>query len=51
MLENDKGIKVVYHIENKGKGSSIRTALKHVTGDIVIIQDGDIEMILTIIRN
>jgi dolichol-phosphate mannosyltransferase len=37
------GVKVVYHAQNMGKGSAIRTALQYVTGDIVIIQDGDLE--------
>lgn len=37
------GVKVFYHEKNKGKGVAIRTALDHVTGDIVIIQDADLE--------
>ena len=28
---------------NQGKGASIRTGLKYFTGDIVVIQDGDLE--------
>jgi len=39
----DKQIKVIFHNENKGKGYAIRTGLKQVTGDIVIIQDADLE--------
>ena len=35
--------KVIYHLQNMGKGASIRSALKHVTGDMVIIQDADLE--------
>ena len=32
-----------FHEKNLGKGASIQTALKHVTGDIIIIQDADLE--------
>ncbi len=35
--------RVITHTENRGKGASIRTGLKHATGDIVIIQDADLE--------
>ncbi len=41
-MMNDE-VKVVYHDQNTGKGSAIQTALKYVTGDIIIIQDGDLE--------
>ena len=36
-------IKVFFHETNQGKGAAIRTAIPHVTGDIVIIQDADLE--------
>ncbi len=39
----NKNIKIVYHKENLGKGSAIRTGIKEVTGDIVLIQDADLE--------
>lgn len=39
----DDEVKVVYHAQNMGKGSAIRTALQYVTGDVIIIQDGDLE--------
>jgi glycosyltransferase involved in cell wall biosynthesis len=35
--------KTVFHERNRGKGAAIRSGLPHVTGDIVIIQDGDLE--------
>ncbi|MDX9754152.1 MAG: glycosyltransferase family 2 protein [bacterium] len=34
---------VIKHHENKGKGAAIRSGLLHFTGDIVIIQDADME--------
>ena len=40
---NEKNIKIFYHQKNMGKGYSIRTGLKHTTGDIIIIQDADLE--------
>lgn len=35
--------KVIYHEINMGKGAAIVSALKEVTGEIVIIQDADLE--------
>ena len=39
----DKNIRTFYHEKNSGKGYSIRTGLQHITGDIIIIQDADLE--------
>jgi glycosyltransferase involved in cell wall biosynthesis len=36
-------VKVDNHEQNRGKGAAVRTALEHVTGDIVITQDADLE--------
>ena len=36
-------VKLVRQPENLGKGAAIRTALLHVTGEVVLIQDGDLE--------
>ncbi len=35
--------KILFHEQNTGKGGAIRTALNHVTGDYIIIQDADLE--------
>ena len=36
-------VKVILHDKNCGKGAAIRTGLSEVTGDLVIIQDADLE--------
>lgn len=36
-------IQEIIHKENKGKGASIRSGLEKSTGDIIIIQDADLE--------
>jgi glycosyltransferase involved in cell wall biosynthesis len=36
-------IKIISHPQNKGKGAAIRTALEHATGDVLLIQDADLE--------
>ncbi|HAV92511.1 TPA: glycosyl transferase [candidate division WOR-3 bacterium] len=36
-------VRVFFHTENKGKAGAIRTGAEHATGDIVIIQDADLE--------
>jgi glycosyltransferase involved in cell wall biosynthesis len=35
--------RVVYHDRNQGKGAALRTGFSHATGDIVIVQDADLE--------
>ncbi len=43
ILEQEPGLILVRHPENRGKGAAIRTALRHVTGDVVAVQDADLE--------
>jgi glycosyltransferase involved in cell wall biosynthesis len=43
LLRSWPGIRLVEHPQNQGKGAAIRTALQHLTGDIAIIQDADLE--------
>ncbi|MCS6818394.1 MAG: glycosyltransferase family 2 protein [Chitinophagales bacterium] len=38
-----ENVKVFHHERNKGKAAAIRTGLNYVSGDMVIIQDGDLE--------
>ena len=35
--------KIIYHEINQGKGAALRTGFENVTGDVVIIQDADLE--------
>lgn len=42
-LKKLSDVKVLFHEKNMGKGASIRTGLKHANGDVVIIQDADLE--------
>lgn len=38
-----ENVKVLYHDQNQGKGAALRTGFESVSGDIVIIQDADLE--------
>lgn len=41
--QSTPNIKVIFHEHNQGKGAAIRTAIQHMTGDIAIVQDADLE--------
>ncbi|MHA1208294.1 MAG: glycosyltransferase family 2 protein [Candidatus Freyarchaeota archaeon] len=42
-VRTQTGVKLLLHEKNQGKGKAIQTGLKHATGDIVVIQDADLE--------
>ncbi len=37
------GIHIIYKPQNEGKGAALRTGLRRVTGEVVVIQDADLE--------
>jgi len=39
----DKRYNIIFHEKNKGKGAALRTGFKEATGDLVIVQDSDME--------
>jgi glycosyltransferase involved in cell wall biosynthesis len=39
----DSTVRVIGHDVNQGKGAAIRTALQHARGDLVLVQDADLE--------
>jgi glycosyltransferase involved in cell wall biosynthesis len=42
-LDREPDIRVAMHGYNRGKGAALRTGFKHCTGDVVAIQDADLE--------
>ena len=42
-LPEKDGVKLFSHLHNRGKGAAIRTAIEHATGDVLLIQDADLE--------
>jgi len=46
ILDQEAGagdVRVFYHERNVGKGAAVRTAIKEATGDLIVIQDADLE--------
>jgi len=42
-VDGTGSIRVVYHPRNMGKGSAVMTGIKNASGEIIIIQDADLE--------
>jgi len=42
-LENSSPVKVIYHDRNRGKGAAVRTGISQAAGDLILIQDADLE--------
>ena len=42
-FKNYKNTRVFFHDNNLGKGAAIHTAIQHFTGDLLLIQDADLE--------
>jgi glycosyltransferase involved in cell wall biosynthesis len=43
LAQQHDNVKAFYHQRNQGKGAALRTGFAQVTGDVVIIQDADLE--------
>lgn len=41
--EQAADMKIVYHTENSGKGAALRTGFQQAGGDVIVIQDADLE--------
>ena len=42
-LPAGEGLRVIFHERNQGKGAAVRTGLAAAKGDVVVIQDADLE--------
>jgi glycosyltransferase involved in cell wall biosynthesis len=42
-MEEDSGTRVIYHKENRGKGAAVRTGFAAASGDLILVQDADLE--------
>ena len=42
-LDGKPDVILVFHEQNQGKGEAVRTGLQHATGDVIVIQDADLE--------
>ena len=42
-LDGREGVRVILHEKNAGKGAAVRTGLQNAKGDVLLIQDADLE--------
>jgi glycosyltransferase involved in cell wall biosynthesis len=53
-LEGRAGLHVIHKPQNEGKGAALRTGFRHASGDVIVVQDADLEYdprdILPVIR-
>jgi hypothetical protein len=42
-LPETEHMMVIFHERNRGKGAAVRTGLQHASGDVILIQDADLE--------
>ena len=42
-FEAEEGLRVFYQPANRGKGAALREGFRHATGDVVLVQDADLE--------
>jgi len=40
----NRPVKVVVHPQNSGKGAAVRTGVEHASGDVILVQDADMEL-------
>ncbi len=43
LAQEEPDLTILFHEQNRGKGAALRTGFAHATGQIVIVQDADLE--------
>lgn len=42
-LNDHEHVRVIFHDQNQGKGAAVRTGIQNATGEVLLIQDADLE--------